>query len=253
MSTSEPTPCSAPSKALYVLQRMRADIVSGRLAPAQKLAFRMLTAQYRVGVAPIREALSQLVGGGLVILESQRGFRVAPMSREDLADVAATRSHIEIYALGLSIDRGGDAWRAQVRRAVDDYVRIAVKAGDQRLINEHWQDIHRSVHFAVIGACGSPTLLEFCGRIYDRFDRYRRMVPTQSAFAMTESDHKGLGELALAGEKEKAQALLKRHIEDNAELVIANFSPRTANAPPATSRTTPRTRRPAQRAARVPG
>lgn len=214
----------APSKAAYVLRRMRVDIVSGALPPDRKLAFDFLTARYGVGVAPIREALSQLVGSGLVTLESQRGFRVASMSREDLADVAAMRRYIEIYALGLSIERGSREWRARVRDSLGAFVDIAARVGDRRSINDEWQDIHRTFHFALIGDCGSSILLDFCGRIYDRFDRYRRTVPSQSHFAATAGDHKALAQLALAGRREEAQALLARHIEDNAETVIASFA-----------------------------
>jgi DNA-binding GntR family transcriptional regulator len=240
---------AVPSKASYVLARIKADILSGALKPAQKLGFSLLTARYRVGVSPIREALSQLVGHGLVMLESQRGFHVAPVSREDLADVAATRCHVEIYALGFSIERGGQTWHEEVRRALEDFLHVAAKVGDQRAISEAWQDIHRNFHFAMIGACGSPILLQICAQIYDRFDRYRRLaVPTQSHMAGTAGDHKALAGLALSGEREKAQALLKRHIEDIAEVLIENFSAAKTGETAAKPRASTRARRKGVRA-----
>jgi GntR family transcriptional regulator, carbon starvation induced regulator len=215
----------SPSKASYVLHRIRIDILSAVFKPGEKLGFSALTSRYQVGLSPIREALSQLVGSGLVTLESQRGFRVAPVSHEDLADVAASRCHLEIFALGLSIEHGDEPWRMRVRQAVDQFVHIAAKVGDQRPINEDWQDIHRNVHFALISACGSPILLQFCSQIYDRFDRYRRLsIPSQSFMAGTAGDHQKIADAALGGENDKAKALLKRHIEDIADVVITNFS-----------------------------
>src|SRR5262245_61084630 len=83
----------AQSKALYALFRLRTDIVAGTLKPGQKLPFAMLTAAYGVGVSPLREALCQLAGKGLVMLETQRGFRVTRVSSEDLADIVAVRRH----------------------------------------------------------------------------------------------------------------------------------------------------------------
>lgn len=217
---------SNPSKASYVLRQLRTDIISGALAPGRKLNFGLLTGRYGVGVSPIREALFECLGTGLVALESQRGFHVAPVSRADLEDVTAMRRHIEIHALGLSIRRGGEGWRAQVRQALREFLDIAARAGDARIIDESWQEIHRHFHFSLIGACGSPILLDFCAQIYDRFDRYRRLaVPTQSHMAGTASDHKALASLAVAGECEKAQAILKRHIEDISEVVITNLPP----------------------------
>ena len=212
------------SKASLVLRRLRRDVVSGRLEPGRKLSFEFLTAEYAVGVSPLREALCLLTAQGLVVLESQRGFHVAPVSRADLADVIAVRRHIEIYALGLSIGRGDARWREHLKEATDRFTRVAARVGDRRPIDEEWQLTHRRYHFALIGACGSPTLLQFCKEIYDRFDRYRRLaIPTQSFMAGPARDHHEITRAALAGCAEEAQALLGRHIDDIAEVVAANF------------------------------
>ena len=43
--------------------------MSARLAPGSKLAIRLLTATYQIGISPLRDALAQLSGDGLVILD----------------------------------------------------------------------------------------------------------------------------------------------------------------------------------------
>jgi DNA-binding GntR family transcriptional regulator len=216
---------ASASKASYALARIKTDIVAGTLRPGQKLSFGMLKTAYQVGVSPLREALCQLMGHRLVVLESQRGFRVAPVSATDLADIVAVRRHVEVYALGLSIDRASERWREQLHLASDEFSRIAAKAGDQRPINEDWQDIHRAYHFALIGACNSPTLLRFCEQIYDQFDRYRRLaISVQSFQAGPARDHHKITKAAIAGSREEAQALLARHIDDIAEVITANFA-----------------------------
>jgi GntR family transcriptional regulator, carbon starvation induced regulator len=225
------------SKASYALARMRSDIVAGVLEPGQKLSFGMLTSAYGVGVSPLREALCLLTGTGLVVFESRRGFRVSRVSAAGLADVVTIRRHIEVYALGLSIDRANDTWRRELAVASEEFSRVAAKAGDQRPISDQWQDIHRHYHFALIGACDSPTLLRFCEQIYDQFDRYRRLtIPVQSFQAGPARDHREITGAALAGDRVRAQALLKRHIEDIAEVVTANFAS-TAPRQPASTRT----------------
>jgi GntR family carbon starvation induced transcriptional regulator len=214
----------APSRASYSLERLRADILSIRLRPGQKLTFDMLTQTYQVGLSPLREALCQLVGHGLVTLESQRGFRVAPVSRADLRDVIACRRWVEPHAIELSSAQGDDRWRAEVKTALAGFEQVAAKAGDQRPINAGWQDIHRRLHFALINACGSATLLHFCSQIYDRFDRYRRIaVLEQGLMAATALDHREIARAALAGEALKASALLEAHIDDIAEVVVTRF------------------------------
>lgn len=185
-----------------------------------------------MGTSPLREALCHLVGQGLVLLEAQRGFRVAPVSAQDLADVACIRRHAEIHALALSIERGNARWRVQLRAATDRFSSVAAKAGDQRPIDERWEEIHRRFHFALIGACGSPILLRFCKQIYHRFDRYRRIaISVQSMMAGPARDHHEITAAALSGDSPLAQALLARHIEDNTEVILANFPD---NGPPHT-------------------
>ena len=50
-----------------VQQRLRADIVSGKLAPREKLRLSELKNRYEMGSSPLREALSRLVGEGLYL------------------------------------------------------------------------------------------------------------------------------------------------------------------------------------------
>lgn len=212
------------SKADYSLTRLRADILSGRLAPGEKLAFRELTARYDVSVSPLREALCQLAGDGLVELESQRGFRVAPVSAAELADICAMRRHLEALAFGLAVERGDAVWHASVVAARDEFMRVIQKVGDDRPITEAWEDRHRAFHFALLAACGSPILLNLCAQLHDRFDRYRRIaVPVCSMMAGIAADHDELVQAALSGVRDRAVPVLTRHIDEIAALVTANF------------------------------
>ena len=210
----------------FALRRLRADILSARLAPGAKLKIRQLSAQYRIGGSPLRDALAQLTGDGLVILESQRGFRVAPVSRADLRDVAQARKRIELAALELSLERGDEAWRQRVRAADASFAVVKQKVGDTTPITEDWEQRHRAFHLALLSACASPTLMRFCAQLHDRFDRYRRIaLPSRSYMGALGDDHEAFMEAALAGRREEAIALLARHIDDTAALVEEYFKP----------------------------
>jgi len=98
-------------------ERLRDDIVEGRLKPGEKLRVEHLKARYQVGAGTLREAITRLVSDALVVAEGQRGFRVAPMALADLEDLTRLRLHIEIDALRQSIRHGDAAWRAQLQQA----------------------------------------------------------------------------------------------------------------------------------------
>jgi DNA-binding GntR family transcriptional regulator len=102
-----------------VQERLRADILSTRLLPGQKLHIAGLAKQFSVSLAAVREALSRLVADGLVQASDQRGFRVSPVSLADLADVTQTRIDIEGLALRRSIERGDQTWLDSVKASHD--------------------------------------------------------------------------------------------------------------------------------------
>ena len=112
---SEPSghgPVSAGSEtlALMVHSRILTDIIEGRLKPGRKLNTRLLVESYGAGNSPVREALSQLAGEGLVVRQERTGFRVAPTSAEELLEIVTTRCSLEETALRESIEHGGARW-----------------------------------------------------------------------------------------------------------------------------------------------
>ena len=72
--------------------RLRADILGARFQPNEKMLVERLRTEYGVGATPLREALSKLSSLDLVVAEGQRGFRVAPVSIENLLDITKTRA-----------------------------------------------------------------------------------------------------------------------------------------------------------------
>src|SRR5947207_12786453 len=59
-----------------IRDRVRDDIVAGALPFGSRLTLDLLAARYSVGHMPVREALRQLEGEGLVVLTPNRGARV---------------------------------------------------------------------------------------------------------------------------------------------------------------------------------
>ena len=80
-------------------RRIRTDIVFGRLRPGQKLKLEGLREIYGVSVSTLREILSRLTADGFVIAEGKRGFDVAPVSIENLKELAELRLLLESHAM----------------------------------------------------------------------------------------------------------------------------------------------------------
>lgn len=86
---------AAPTRASVVLQRLRSDVLNGRLAPGSKLGFAELGARYNVSSGVLREVLPRLVEQGLATSEAQLGFRVIDVSVDNLTQLTDARVAIE--------------------------------------------------------------------------------------------------------------------------------------------------------------
>ena len=95
-------------------RRIRTDIIFGTLAPAEKLRLERLRENYGASVSTLRELLSRLASEGLVVAEGQRGFEVAPISEENLREIAALRLLLESHALTQSFKAGDMDWEGRV-------------------------------------------------------------------------------------------------------------------------------------------
>jgi len=62
--------------------------------PGEKLRIEVLRTRYDVGGTPLREAMNRLSTEGLVTQSEQRGFRVTPVSADELLELTRTRCWI---------------------------------------------------------------------------------------------------------------------------------------------------------------
>jgi DNA-binding GntR family transcriptional regulator len=80
-----------------VASQLRADIIEGVWRQDARLKVRDLAAHYGISPAPVREALQQLQGEGLVVLEPNRGARVRPIDEQLLINVFDVREALESF------------------------------------------------------------------------------------------------------------------------------------------------------------
>jgi len=205
-----------------VVERLRADILGVQFRPGEKLRFRELRARYGVGISPLREALTRLAADGFVVLEDQRGFRVAPVSRADLEDVTRLRQQLETTALRLAIAKGDEEWEVEVMAAFHRLSKLPEHIlGDQRIMNEQWARRHEEFHLALLSACGSPRLLQFRKMLFDQSERYRRLSKVYSDRPRDVlGEHRAITDATLARDADRACALLAEHLGRTAAMVL---------------------------------
>ncbi|MGZ2460311.1 MULTISPECIES: GntR family transcriptional regulator [unclassified Rhizobium] len=202
-------------------RRIRADIIFGRLAPAQKLKLESLKETYETSVSTLREILNRLSSEGLVVAEGQRGFEVSPVSATDLREIAALRLLLETHALEQSFEFGDVEWEARLVSAHYKLSRMerVMATGDTGQA-EDWKRYDWEFHQALISACGSKLLMEMHSVVFDKYLRYQ-MVALSYRGEIAAKEHQQLLDAALRRDQQMAKQVLTVHIEDGVEHALA--------------------------------
>jgi DNA-binding GntR family transcriptional regulator len=201
---------------------IRADILACRLAPGAKIKINDLCERFEVSISAVREALSRLSAQGLVVAEAQRGFRVAPVSIEELADLTAARIDIETLCLGRAIARGEIEWETNIVAALHRLSRTPyVVSNDKARVDDTWENAHRVFHEALVAGCDNTWLLRLRMILYEQSERYRRLsVPLGPQNRDIKSEHEQIAAAMLARDTESAVALMIKHMKTTTGIVI---------------------------------
>lgn len=195
---------------------LKRDIIHGIFQPGEKLLMSRLKERYELGIGPLREALSQLVAERLVVAISQRGYRVAPMSLAELADLYDARAQLEGLILTLAIERGDDSWEADILAKAHTLSKVMeVNSPDELL--EIWDTRHKAFHTAIASGCGSPHLLQVRDSLFDQVERYRHLwlretVFSEEALERKRQEHAALVEVILKRQAQHAAAMMRDHL-----------------------------------------
>ncbi len=212
------------TQASSVFDRLQADILSGKLKPGLKLRLKDLIDNYETGNSPLREALNRLSANGMVLREENRGFRVPPASNQELAELTRTRCWLEEIALRESIANGDTAWEERIVLAYHWLERAArIESEDAKYTSPVWEDHHRQFHLALISACNSSILMDFCAELSKRSFRYRNLAEVVKYRDRHELDeHDELRKAALGRDADLAVELLNKHYNITAEILLAS-------------------------------
>ncbi|RPI55559.1 MAG: FCD domain-containing protein [Acidobacteria bacterium] len=206
-----------------VFDELRGDILECRLAPGTRLRFKDLRTRYGSGLSPLREALMRLVADDLVVLEDHKGFRVAPVSQEELVDLAMTWFELEALGIRQSIKKGDDRWAANIQARFRELSKQRMRT-TQGTLNPDWEPRNLAFHESLYAACGSPSLMRFCRTLSERFSRYRRLWARGSHQRNIAKEHEDLCRAVLNRDAAAAVATLRMHRTTTIRDLLANWN-----------------------------
>jgi len=217
------TPTASVPLAQVAWQRLRDDIICGKLRPKARLRIGKLNELYGIGASPLREALSRLVPDGFVVSLDRRGFMVAPVSLEEFRELTDVRMLLEKEAARLSVLHGDDVWESRVVAALHRISKVkSASAAKISAAMMEWEILNEAFQEALMSGCTSLWLLNFRRSAYFYAKRYLRVCLSAATIRELYSDHRAMADAAIARDTSKLQGLIEAHLERSYRKVAAS-------------------------------
>ena len=210
---------------------LRRDILSGTLAPGERLRTKDLQARYGLGLSPLRESLQRLSAEGMVVNDAQRGFAVAPVSVAELRDLTVARTALESTMLPMAMQMGGADWEGDIVAAFHRLSRTPLPNDPAAMADASlWELRHRSFHHALVAGCGSPWLLRLHGQLVDQSERYRKIrilhhLESQAQVRDVNAEHQAVMDAVLRRDAAQAVALMTQHLVATSDATARLMAP----------------------------
>ncbi|WP_193318558.1 GntR family transcriptional regulator [Nonomuraea phyllanthi] len=190
------SPPAAPRSTRPTLSRQIRDgllrrIVSGELGEGDRLIETKIAGEFGTSQAPVREALRQLEGLGLIESQPRHGSRVLPFAEQTIREAYIVRAALEETATRLAMLAGtlpfdllGEAVEEMYRCARGDDVhgiglasarfhRHVMQAGGNRLLTRAWEALQIEARTAIALMVTGPELVRVAGEHRELLDVMR--------------------------------------------------------------------------------
>lgn len=205
-----------PSITDRVRDSIREAIIDGRLAPGSLHSVQSLASSFGVSRTPVREALIDLEGRGMVEFERNRGVRILQTSIHDLEEILSLRILLEVPAAYRAAEQ---ATEETANELSDELIamRKAARERDERTMMAH----DRRFHAIINEASGNSRLAVYV-------DSLRDLILTRGASTVGRSrdlpaivrEHEAIIAAIEADDPAAAAAAMKSHLVNTASLLL---------------------------------
>jgi DNA-binding GntR family transcriptional regulator len=188
----------------HVITRLRESVLSLELPPGQPLSERGLEPLLGASRTPIRAALVQLAGEGLVQREG-RGWIVAPLDLDELASLTEYREVLETAGVRLAIAR---ASAGQL-----DAVAALVPSLEQVDDAEEGVGSGTAFHHALAALSGNHHLIDALDGVLTRLHRTRWLeVRSPATRERASQEHRAIVAALMDRDTEAAEIAIREHL-----------------------------------------
>ena len=195
-----------------VYDELRRQILSGRLGPTTQLRQEQLAAQLGVSTTPLREALRRLESEGLVRTLAHRRVVVADLDRAELVPLYELKEHIETFAAALAAEHATEEELREIEALVEQTF------GPFDSEDDAWR-ANRSLHEAIYRASHNPLLIDFMNTVWDRYERFRRLLGFLVFAPPMNPEHVELAQAIRDRDPVQAREIMRTHLRHGRDYI----------------------------------
>jgi phosphonate utilization transcriptional regulator len=205
------------------LERM---ILSGELAPGEKLTEMALAARLGVSRGPLREAFRMLEEAGLVRTEKNRGVFVRDIPIDEAVEIFDLRAAMD-ELVGRRLAENIAPAELKEIRAMVDAMEQSVKAKDA----QRYHLLNLQFHDRLVELAGNRKLTAIYRKLIKELSLFRRLNLADGwLMPISASEHRQIVKAIASGDPEAAGRAMFDHVIESKERTIKNNLKQQANA-----------------------
>lgn len=210
-------------------QRLREAILSGEFQPGEKLHQDQVAEMLGVSRTPLRTALSMLAQTGLVVYESNKGFRVREHSPSHIRHAFVVRAELEALACKLAADNMTEKRAKALHTLVEEGDRLLAS---NTLLPEHHADYRQmnvTFHANIVNYSGNLWLRDMIDQIYNVPLLSDRVIiwKNRDVFLRTHDDHHRIANALASRDGSRASAIMREHVSFSIEYMLSQLEEST--------------------------
>ena len=200
----------AQSLRSVIYNQLEDMILTGALAPGERINESKLSAALKVSRAPIREACRQLEKHGMVQIIPRRGTFVTKIEVSDVKELYDIRASLESLAAEKAATYATEKEHKEFQDILET-MQAAIEADDAK----HYFKANMVFHRTIVLASRNTNLEPLIEGIYNKASLYRRTnLSVPDRMSISYKQHKDIYKAIVAGNPMEASTQMKHHVID---------------------------------------
>jgi DNA-binding GntR family transcriptional regulator len=197
-------------------EKLREAIISGKLAPGERLSEETLADSLHVGKVALRQALRRLETAGYVTFLSNNEVAVSKLTREDVQDYYRIASVLEGLAARLAVENAQPEEIARLKE-----LHLALKEASQKRDLARYFDANSNFHRFIAEIARNERLYRLIDQLRQEIQKTRILslhLPQRLAYSMREHDQ--ILDAFLKNNAQLAESTMVRHLNNQMETLL---------------------------------